>query len=545
MTTNTGKAKTGHVSFAAGSVDMGSEIHKAIQYQQSGDLNKAEEIYRKILAVYPNHPDSLHLLGLIAQQVGRADMAITLISNAIENNPQNPVYYNNLGNVHMDLGRLKQAVSCYQKALQLEPMYAEASFNLGNVLKNQGKVADAIRNYQKAIQSKSNYLEAYFNLATALKAQGKIDDAEMNYRNVLSIEPDSINAYFELAHLRDYREETKDIIALESIKKKERLSVEDAVCLHFAMGKLYADLGDHDKAFKNYHSGNECRKKLKDQDFNYAIFKQHICMFMEKFHSGFFEYRKDFGVDTEVPVFIVGMPRSGTTLVEQILSSHPKIYGIGELPDIRQMENRLHARYGGLSFPQVIASFDQATAKTFCRQYIDRLRSVSGGAIRVTDKMPSNFLRLWLIALLFPRAKIIHCRRHPLDTCISCYFTHFKEAHGFTNDLKVLGLYYRQYERLMSHWHQVLPMQILKVQYEELVEHQEAMSKKMIAFCELKWDERCLTFYKNKRQVDTASALQVKRKIYKTSIDRWKKYENFLAPLMEGLGYNGQNKPDL
>ena len=485
-----------------GPLDIGNELKKAVQYHQTGKLPEAEKIYRKILTVDPNHSDSLHLLGLIAHQAGKSLTAVELIHKAIRKRPHNPVYYNNLGNVLKDQGRLDDAVSCFQKALRLNPDAAETCINLGN----------------------------------ALKFQGKIETAEAIYRKALSIKPDFISAYYNLAQLKAFGENDEAFKTLDSIQKNRNLSAKETVEIHFTLGKMYADSGDHDRAFQNYYAGNEFNKKFREPAFNLDHFEKQISLYINTFDSDFFTRKKDCGVETELPVFIIGMPRSGTTLVEQILSSHPHVFGAGELSFINQMINTLFQQNIGLSFSEILQTLDLRIVKHFADQYLNRLCASFKGAMRITDKLPGNFLNLWFIALLFPNVKIVHCRRHPVDTCLSCYFTNFDRDLGYTYDLKTLGLYYRQYQRLMTHWHQVLPAPVLDVQYEELVENQVAVSRKMVKFCGVEWDDHCLEFYKNDRPVETASGVQVRRKIYSTAVGRWKNYENRLTPLIEALG---------
>jgi len=483
-------------------IDIATEMKTAMQYHQAGRLHKADAIYRKVLSVEPNHPDALHMLGLVVHQVNKNDAAAELIEKAISINPENSAFRNNLGNVYVALNRLDDAVACFEKAVQITP----------------------------------NTVEAYINLGNALKYQGKTAAAEESYRKALSINPNSVGAYYNLAQLKHFKEKDDTFTTLESIHKKGPLTGKQSTERHFALGKMYADIGDHESAFKNYHSGNAYRKRFMGNSFDLDSFEKQIALFMNVFDADFFSRYKDMGDKTQLPVFIVGMPRSGTSLVEQILSSHPSVFGAGELPLINQMVNTFLGQHNGLPFDRILEALDENRVKTIAGQYIDALKPLPEGTVRVTDKLPGNFLNLWFIARLFPKAKIIHCKRHPLDTCLSCYFTHFKQPLPYKNDLYTLGCYYRQYEKLMKHWTTVLPVPVLEIQYESLVENQEALSKKMLAFCELKWDERCLSFYKNDRPVTTASGMQVRKKIYTSAVGRWRKYERFLAPLIEGLG---------
>jgi hypothetical protein len=234
------------------------------------------------------------------------------------------------------------------------------------------------------------------------------------------------------------------------------------------------------------------------------------------------------------------MMRSGTTLAEQILASHPRVYGAGELPLLGRLIESLPRRLGtGDGYPEAVRRLDRATTRALAAEHQQRLKGLGGAAERVVDKMPANFLALGLIATLFPRARIIHCRRDPIDTCLSCYFHDFGPSIPYTLDLRHLGLYYRAYERLMAHWAAVLPVPVFELRYEELTADQEAVSRRLVAFCGLEWDERCLRFHETRRVVRTASQLQVRQPLYRGSVGRWKRYEAFLQPLRDALAGAG------
>jgi tetratricopeptide (TPR) repeat protein len=486
------------------STDIAAEMRTGMQYHQAGRLHKADAIYRKVLSVAPNHPDALHMLGLVAHQANKNDEAAAFVEKAISIDPENSAFRNNLGNVYVALNRFDDAVACFEKTIHIAPKTVETHINLGNALKYQGKTAAA----------------------------------EKSYRKALSVDPESVSAYYNLAQLKHFGEKDDTFTILESIHKKRPLSDKQSIERHFALGKMYADIEAHESAFEHYHSGNAYRKRTMENRFNMDAFEKQIALFMKAFDADFFNRNKDTGNRTQIPVFIVGMPRSGTSLVEQILSSHPGVFGAGELPLINRMVNAFLSQHDGLPFDRILEAFDENRVKTAAGQYIDALKPIPEGTVRVTDKLPGNFLNLWFIARLFPKAKIIHCKRHPMDTCLSCYFTHFKQPLPYKNDLYTLGRYYGQYEKLMAHWKAVLPVSMLEIQYESLVESQEMLSKKMLAFCELDWDERCLSFYNNDRPVTTASGMQVRRRIYTSSVGRWKKYERFLRPLIESLEIN-------
>ena len=309
---------------------------------------------------------------------------------------------------------------------------------------------------------------------------------------------------------------------------------------HGVVAAAYDDAGDYDVAFGHYKAGNDLKKAA--SLYQADATSTYVDRVIATFGTEFFARMDRAGSQPELPVFIVGMPRSGTTLVEQILASHPQVHGAGELDYMRQITQALPERLapdsvgGQQTFPECAAKIDTALAERIAEEHLQHLREHSASALRITDKTPSNFLRLGLIALLFPKARIIHCQRDPLDTCLSCYFLRFGQGQAFAYDLDDLGRYYRDYARLMEHWRRVLPSPLLEVPYEALVADQEGWSRRLIAFLGLDWDDRCLAFYRSERQVKTASVWQVRQPVYASSIGRWRRYAKHLGPLFAALG---------
>jgi hypothetical protein len=303
--------------------------------------------------------------------------------------------------------------------------------------------------------------------------------------------------------------------------------------LHLTLGKLYDRLGDYDKAFEHVQRGNEQRACK----FDMNEFVASIQALIDAYSPRFMATAPRSGITSERPVFIVGMPRSGTTLTEQILARHPDVYGAGELSNINRIPSLLGTLLGGNTiYPYNITGLTTEILNTLGRQYLDFLDTLDRSAKRVTDKMPHNFMAMGLIALLFPRARIVHCRRDPRDNCLSIYFQNFSDMHTYSNSLADIGLYYRHYEKLTAHFRRVVDIPILEFQYEELVADQEGMTRKLVEFAGLPWDERCLQFHEADRFVATPSYDQVSRPLYSSSTGRWKRYEKHLGPLLEALG---------
>ena len=395
--------------------------------------------------------------------------------------------------------------------------------------------------FQEALRRKANFPEAHYNLGAAYRDLGDFDKATAHFQESLRLKPNLGHAYYNLGQLAArgrYRFSNEDIDALRKLLADSRLPTMDRSILHFTLADVLDKLDCCDEAFEHYRQGNDLRRhylQQRGQAFNPARTVSLCEQIIATFNSGYFKRVQSYGVDTELPVFIVGMPRSGTTLVEQILCSHPQVFGAGELKDIPQLTDDLPALMQTPErYPTCVARINRPTVQTMAERYLRHLAQLGGNASRVIDKLPRNRRHLGFIHTMFPKARIIHCRRDPLDTCVSCYFQHFENL-NFTTSLEDIALIYQLYQRMLAHWREELPMQIFEVQYEELVENQEPISRQMVAFCGLEWDDRCLAFHKKERAVQTASSIQVRQPIYRSSIGRWRRYESHLRPLIEAL----------
>ena len=548
----------------------GGTLRDANVHFEAGRINQAEAICHRLLEGTPNHADALHLLALICKNRGDNATCIALANNAISVNAKRPVYYNTLGGAFFESGKTAHALASFRQALALNGRFAPANNNLGSILFQLGDVAGAVDCFRKATRSEPkransrvnlahalielgdidgaiasakhatrlnpNFVQAYVALGNALKAKGEFEDAKVAYRRAIEIDPDEVEAYFGAIELEPVKPGDSRLAKLEALRSKNSLPLNQEIHLQFALGKIYSGLARHNDAFAAYQRGNALRNKQAmalGQRFDAASHRRRVDSLINTFTANFFETRQDFGHESELPVFVVGMPRSGTSLVEQIIASHPRVHGGGELPHIGQIVAR---RATGVQFADWVAKMPTKMASDLGRGYVESLSELAPGAARICDKMPGNYLFLGLIAVILPQARIIHCRREPLDTCLSCYFHNFTHRHLFSNDLADLAVYHRQYERVMAHWSIVLPIPILHVDYEALVADQEEKSREIIEFLGLEWDDRCLHFYENKRVVNTASNVQVRQKMYGASIGRWRDFKMHLKPLIESLG---------
>ena len=546
---------------------------RAVRCHSAGRLDEAERLYREILDANPRHSDSLHLLGVLALDAGKFDEALELIGNALEISPCHVAARLSLGNALLRSSRVADAVAAYKRVVELKPDLAEGHFNLGNALQLLGRLEDAVGAYNRALQLKPDYAKAYNNLGNTLRSLGRLEEALETYDlaisrrtagfeaalenkalllkalgrlaeslqttdEALALDPNSVAAWHIRAQLKKFTPADAEIEAMEAVlvAREQQLCLEDRARLRFALGKACLDAGAPERAFAHLHQGNRLKRSALTYDAEST--GRWILEIARTFTPDLMARLAGAGDTTQAPVFIVGMPRSGTTLVEQILASHPEVYGVGELPLLRDLVAGIpvSAPGGPAGYPQLLAQLEPRDLAPLGRGYADRLCALAPGRRRVVDKEPFNFLYCGLIHLILPNARIVHCRRNAVDTCLSCYTKPFVGELGFAYDLRELGLYYRHYEMLMAHWRALLPPgRLMEVEYEALVGDLEGEGKRLVGFCGLEWNEACLVFHQTCRHILTASATQVREPLYRTSVGRWKAYARYLEPLLCAL----------
>jgi len=503
-------------------------------YRRDRQFDKAMETFSKAIEIMPEFlMGHLGIANTLRDQ-GKHKEAISKFRLALAINSTFAPAYHYLGLTFADMDRQKEAIPLLRKALALRPGYLEAQLSLANVMEMDGQSDEALAIYRTLLKKMPNHIGIHNNVGNILKNKGEIDESIVHFEKAMELDPDNVSAYYNLSRARQ-DPESEDLDRLEKMVVDPRLNNEQHCSLHFTLGKIYDDLGDYEKAFNHFKTGNEL--DTRDKPFDPRQFAFVVERLIATFNQEFFAGRKGFGSESTLPVFILGMPRSGTTLVEQTLASHPRIFGAGELNNIGQIINSLPQRQGKLAgYPECATLIDAISACQLGEEYVSYLRSVGGDAERVTDKMPGNFINLGFIATMLTRARIIHCQRHPLDTCLSNFFQHFAQVMPFSRNLTFLGNYYRGYHRIMQHWHKVLPLKIFDVSYEDMVTDHEGMTRKILDFIGLEWDDACLEFQKTKRSVKTASNWQVRQPVYTSSVERWKNYDLFIGPLREALG---------
>ncbi len=423
------------------------------------------------------------------------------------------------------LGQLVEAEAGYRRALAINPDFAEAHCNLGIAQRLQGRTEEAQASCRRALEINPQSAATFAVLAEASADRGEFAEAEDFFKCAIAIEPTCPEAWAGLARLRKMTLGDAAWLSQAQRIAEQGLPPRREICLRYALGKYFDDIRDFEQAFIHFQRANELTK-LRRLRHDRQRLTQAVDLTIESYDRHWLNQPRTGVSDSARPVFIVGMLRSGTTLAEQILASHPAVVGAGELPFWSSAAARYRPAGGD-------AQTSAGALNTLSADYLRLLRELSADAARVVDKMPTNFAFLGLIHAALPNARIIHMRRNPLDTCLSIYLQHFETIVSYANDLGDLAHYYAEYLRIMNHWQSTLPERaILEVPYEGLVADQEGWSRKMLEFIDLPWDPRCLDFHRTRRTVLTASKWQVRQEISKASIERWRNYEKFLGPLL-------------
>ena len=545
---------------------------------RAGRLAAAEAGYREILEAAPGYPGAALNYALLARSTGRVDLALGLAEQAVASGPFEAIAHATLGNLLLEKERAAEAVDAYSAALRFDPGHVNARFNLGYALRRMGepeaaadefnrlvdrfpndaghwiglggalleaaRPRDALDALKRALVLSPDDPEVLTELGIAHVDAGEFEAARGCYRRVLVARPDDGRAWLNYSKTRRFADSDRTDVE-EAERSAARLDAASAPGveggdLHFALGKMHDDLGDYDRAFEHFRRGNEILRRHVPHDPGAA---ERLVEEMEaRYDASWFEGVRGAGDPSPRPVFIVGMPRSGTTLVEQILASHPAVHGAGELIRLPNIARRLLGLGGGGggagAWPPAKADLEAAAG-----DYLEYIGARAGAALRVTDKLPENYHHLGLIASILPNARIVHVRRDPMDVCVSNYVVRFGQGHAWSFVLESLAAEYHAYERLMRHWRAVLPSPMHEISYERLTESLEAQSRELVEFCGLDWDPGCLEFHRTERAVHTASGWQVRQPVYRRSVGRWRNYERHLEPLRAALESRGISVP--
>ena len=500
-------------------------------FARAGQFDQAIASYRRALNLRPQFIEAHHNLaqahdnlGGALLAIGRVDEAVASFRGAVEIDPEFFEAHNNLGNALRGAGQLDQALASYDRALQIMPLFAEAHCNRAIALRLLGRATDARAACWSALGIRPRFASVLIVLGELCADNGDFLEAEGFFKQAIVIEPEVVEAWAGLAGVRTMTHDDADwLIQALAITKRPMTPRKQAV-LEFAIGKCLDDRREFGQAFAHFRRANEAVKRCRPPHDRQGL-TETVDSIIRDHDETWFDKSRHQSSDSPRPVFIVGMLRSGTTLAEQIVASHPSVLGAGELPFWRSAFSEFRA------VQRTPMERDMACGR-LTSDYLQLLRGLSPNALRIVDKMPTNFAFLGLIHALFPHARIIHMQRNPLDTCLSIYFQNFDAAVTYANDLEDLAHYYEEYVRLMNHWRSSLPSGVmLEVPYEDLVTNQETWSRNMVEFVGLPWDSKCLDFHLMKRTVVTASKWQVRQKINSSAIGRWRNYDSRLGPL--------------
>ncbi|MCP5380968.1 MAG: sulfotransferase [Kordiimonadaceae bacterium] len=539
-------------------------MQMAIICANQNEFAQAEKILKDILISDNKFHPALHMMGQLAFQKGNDEIAKQYFLRAVSLNGDIAQYHRDLAEAFFYLGKLKEALATINRSVQLNPNDAKAHFIAGNILMNAGAhepaikafeqtiklypdhefahnnlgslyeeknfIAKAKHEYETAVKINPGNVIAQNNLATLLVAESEIEAAKVILNNLIKIKPDYIEAHYNLSALKQYKPDDPHIGILKSLFENiDNIPIDNKIKLHFCLGKVYSDLKDYENAFQHYQSGN----KLNRSTYDYS--KEEVKKTAEKiktvFSKNYFEQNEKPKTSDVIPIFVVGMPRSGTSLVEQILASHSKIDAGGELLFLNEL---IHQNFN--KFPDDLEKKSYDELEKIGHDYINKVKSFYPDTKYIVDKMPGNFQYAGLITKIFAKAFIVNTVRNPLDCCLSNFTQLFRHTIPYTSDLAELGHYFNIYADLMAHWQTVLPKGILyNISYEDIISNLEKEARKLIGFIGLNWESECLTFYKNKNIVRTASAAQVRKPVYGSSIEKWRVYEKHLPPLFNAL----------
>ena len=511
-----------------------AKLDEATRLFVKGQFRESEKLAQELVRENPHDVNAALLLARLAMMANCYDDAQKILEKIIETQPRFMAAWHDLGTVLKELHLYEEAVDVLEKALSLDPRNALTNYYHGAALAMAARPADAVSSYQRAVSIDPELPGAHIGLGHVLKTIGDQEGGIEAYRKAIDLRPNFGETYYSLANLKTFRFTEQDVVRMSERLANESLPVECRVHFAFSLGKAHEDQKDYDQAFEYYARANQLHRDTIAYDpVQTGVAHERM---RHIFNAPFFQgLGSDAGCQQADPIFIVGLPRSGSTLLEQILASHSQVDGTSELPDISMIAQGLTQPRSGQVFPQCMTDLSEQAIASLGEQYLKQARRHRGTAPFFTDKMPNNFAYVGFIKTILPNAKIIDARRHPMDSCFGCFKQHFARGQTFTYDLFELGEFYLEYCELMDHWDSVLPGAVLRVQYEHVVADLETQVERILEFCELPFQESCVNFHETERAVRTASSEQVRQPIYSGSVQTWTRYGAHLDSLKEIL----------
>jgi tetratricopeptide (TPR) repeat protein len=518
---------------AAGNI----ELIKAADALFAGHLGVAENLCRALLRREPNNVAAMRMLADVAMRLDRLDDAETLLTLCLELAPGLHLARSDYANLLFRKRQLREALAEIDTVIDAEPNRPSHLLFKGSVLAQTGKTSEAIRIYDTVLQQHPTHFRTLLSRGHVLKTVGRLDEAIVAYRKTIELQPNFGEAWWSLANLKTFRFDAADMAEMHRLLDNDEAAQDDFWHLSFALGKALEDKREFDESFRHYANGNAARRRSVhwDSDAHHSSFAKTVAFFRPEF----FASRHGSGNPSPAPIFIVGLPRAGSTLLEQILSSHSQVEGTTELPDVMSIARRLGAAatHGGVSrYPEILGTLQAGDFNALGAEYLEHSAIHRSGTPYFIDKMPNNFLHIGLIHLMLPNAKILDARRRPMACCFAGFKQLFAHGQDFSYSLEEIGRYYRDYVALMTHWDSVLPGRVLRVDYEAIVENTEAEVRRVLDSCGLEFEPACLEFHRTDRAVRTPSSEQVRQPIYKSAVDQWRNFEAHLAPLKTALG---------
>jgi tetratricopeptide (TPR) repeat protein len=499
-----------------------------------GRLPEAIMRFEAALKLQPELTETRRSLADALLKVGRANDALREITNAVSNSQPSIALQVSMGNILFEAGRIEDAIRCFNYILKAQPDLVPVRGNLARVLRKTGKTEAAIEQYDKVLKQDPKLVEGHYNLGLAYRDMGKQDLALTAFRHAVELDVNCGKAWLGISAVSKNAFNENEVNTLLNIQQDADTVPEQRMGLAFALGNHFENSDRHEEAAAQYLAGNALKRAIFDYDVENDLLAMNNLR--ARLDRAFLDRWQEAGLPDSAPIFVVGMPRSGTSLVEQILASHSKVFGAGELP---LLSNTIIDTFPISEGVDYTGALDDASAVKFqlvAKKYLDGLPDVA--ANHITDKLPHNFLNLGMIRILFPNATIVHCRRDPRDTCFSIYKNLFGVyGHFFAYDLEELARYYNGYSALMNHWEDVMPSVIHTIDYEAMIDNQEQTTRELLQACGLEWEPACLGFHKTERPVLTISSLQVRQPVYRSSIGAWRPYEKMLQPLLEILDH--------